>query len=133
MIELNQILHADCMDIMKDIPDKWFELAIVDPPYGIGEDGGKDRRNKSKHIKKNWDKKPNKDYFDELFRISINQVIFGANYFIENIYSSAGIFVGTKNYIILIFQTLNLSGHLLKEHPKYFNWQKMEEVGHPKH
>ena len=35
MIELNRIIHADCMDIMKDIPDKYFELAVVDPPYGI--------------------------------------------------------------------------------------------------
>lgn len=54
--------------------------------YGIGEHGGKDRRGKSKHIKKGWDDEvPNQDYFDELFRVSKNQIIWGANYMIDKI------------------------------------------------
>jgi site-specific DNA-methyltransferase (adenine-specific) len=87
MIKLNQIINADCMDIMKDIPDKYFELAIVDPPYGIGEDGLKNHSrgklaNSTKYIPKNWDNEtPNQNYFNELFRVSKNQIIWGGNYF----------------------------------------------------
>jgi site-specific DNA-methyltransferase (adenine-specific) len=94
MIELNQILHADCMDIMKDIPDKYFELAIVDPPYDIstishsrhGSTGsGKLKNrilNKSTKKFKDWDIKPDESYFTELFRVSKAQIIWGANNYI---------------------------------------------------
>lgn len=76
----------DCMDFMRDIPDKSYDLAIVDPEYGIGESGGKNRRGKSKHKKKKWDDKPaGLDYFNELFRVSKNQIIWGANYFVDKI------------------------------------------------
>jgi len=79
--KLNQIVLADCMDIMRDIPDKYFELAIVDPPYGIGITKNKRLVNNSLS---NWDNKiPDKHYFNELFRISQNQIIWGGNYFIE--------------------------------------------------
>ena len=77
LIELNRIIHADCMDIMKDIPDKFFELAIVDPPYGIGEDSDKikeynktsskswENRKPKEYAKKNWDNStPDKNYFN---------------------------------------------------------------------
>ena len=65
----------DCMQGMKEFPDKYFDLAIVDPPYGINMDGGKiggDNLGKAKdYKKKNWDAKaPEKEYFDELFRVS---------------------------------------------------------------
>lgn len=95
MIEMNQIINADCMDILKDIPDKYFELAIVDPPYSelCNLHGGQDRKYgwsnifiENKHLK--WNKKPDKKYFDELFRISKNQIIWGGNYFINYLYPS---------------------------------------------
>ena len=71
----------DCMEAMKQFPDKYFELAIVDPPYGIGIS---DNPVRQMHEKKGWDKcVPNKAYFDELFRVSQNQIIWGANHFIE--------------------------------------------------
>lgn len=100
MVELNKILHADCMDIMRDIPDKYFELAVVDPPYGIGFDNGivtseyrgvkqKNGRKlivkQSQYYGKTWDKVPDEKYFEELFRISKNQIIWGANHFISKI------------------------------------------------
>jgi len=89
---LNQIIHADCMDVMKDIPDKYFELAIVDPPYGIadnpsrhgGSGAGKLKNrilNKSAKKFKGWDISPTKEYFVELKRVSVNQLIWGGNYF----------------------------------------------------
>jgi site-specific DNA-methyltransferase (adenine-specific) len=76
------LYHADCMELMKQTPDNYFDLAIVDPPYGIGRDGGETGKNWKLYIKKGWDsKKPTKEYFDELFRISKNQSVWGANYF----------------------------------------------------
>lgn len=81
----------DNMELMARYPDNYFELAIVDPEYGIGEDGGDKMRNtkgvKSPiYKKKNWDNKPSSiEYFKELKRVSKNQIIWGANHFIENI------------------------------------------------
>lgn len=76
------MFNQDCMTAMKAMPDKAYDLAIVDPPYGIGEDGGKDRRGKSKHKRKNWDSMiPERDYFIQLYRVSRNAIIWGANYF----------------------------------------------------
>ena len=82
-------INADCMEGMKEFPDKYFVLAIVDPPYGLldagAQTGGekgimKDRAYKMEKIKK-WDKAPKQEYFDELFRVSKNQIIWGGNYF----------------------------------------------------
>jgi site-specific DNA-methyltransferase (adenine-specific) len=79
------------MEGMARYPDKYFDLAIVDPPYGIGEDGGKNHsRGKATkptmYTAKNWDSSaPKKEYFDELLRVSKNTIIWGANHFIENI------------------------------------------------
>ncbi len=80
----------DCMEYMKQCEDNQFDLAIVDPPYGIGESGGKfrDRKGGGHRVlkRKNWDKEPpQKEYFTELFRVSKNQIIWGANHFIERI------------------------------------------------
>ena len=84
MIKLNSFLNMDCMDGMKEFPDKYFELAIVDPPYGIGEKfkgGATGKMNFNEIVNKDWDKAPSKAYFDELFRVSRNQIIWGGNYF----------------------------------------------------
>lgn len=80
----------DCMEAMKEMPDKAFDLAIVDPPYGIGmSKGGMVSVIPNKSIntvfdKKDWDdKKPTQEYFDELIRVSERQVIWGGNYFLD--------------------------------------------------
>ena len=74
-----QITNEDNMELMKRYPDKYFDLAIVDPPYGIGISNNPVRQ---KHKKKNWDNEiPNEEYFNELFRVSKNQIIWGGNYF----------------------------------------------------
>lgn len=80
----------DCMQGMKEFPDKYFDLTIVDPPYGIGENGDKNHTRgkiaKSKDYKAfagNDLKPPEKEYFEELFRVSKNQIIWGANHFIH--------------------------------------------------
>ena len=84
----NTILNMDCLDFMREVPDNYFDLCCCDPPYGIGISGsvgGGSHRGKVKECKKcDWDNEiPKKEYFDEIFRISKNQIIFGGNYFIE--------------------------------------------------
>ena len=84
MLELNRIYNMDCMEAMKQIPDKYFELAIVDPPYGQFNDDKRGHQGGG-HAKKykygKWDIAPSKEYFEELFRVSKNQIIWGGNYF----------------------------------------------------
>jgi site-specific DNA-methyltransferase (adenine-specific) len=74
------VTNEDNMELMKRYPDNYFDLAIVDPPYGIG--AGKMRMNNNNHTFKHWDSEPpNQEYFNELFRVSKNQIIWGGNYF----------------------------------------------------
>ena len=84
-----QLLNMDCMEYMKDLPDKAFDLAIVDPPYGIGVNVSMGRRAGQPHS--GYHKfaggdasAPEPEYFDELRRVSGDQVIWGANHFIDN-------------------------------------------------
>jgi site-specific DNA-methyltransferase (adenine-specific) len=78
------VYNCDNMEFMKNIPDNYYDLAIVDPPYGIGDKfkGGKNGSvNFNEIVNKDWDKIPSKKYFKELFRVSKNQIIWGGNYF----------------------------------------------------
>jgi site-specific DNA-methyltransferase (adenine-specific) len=84
------ITNEDNMALMARYPDNYFDLAIVDPPYGIGIDGQKKninknpKHNRKEHSKKSWDSSiPTKEYFEELFRVSANQIVWGGNYFTE--------------------------------------------------
>lgn len=86
----NKIINADCMDILKQFPDKCIDLVLTDPPYGICIDGQKEKlcnnpkHNRKQHDFKGWDKSiPPKEVFDEMFRVSKNVIIWGANYFNE--------------------------------------------------
>ena len=82
--------NMDCMDGMKEFPDGYFDLAIVDPPYVIGENGDKNHTRSNLAKAKDYKsfsgmdiKPPNEKYFNELFRVSKNQIIWGANHFIS--------------------------------------------------
>jgi len=85
------ITNEDNMLMMARYPDNYFDLAIVDPPYGIGMDKSRNSNKGNKagfkiYHETNWDEfAPKKDYFDELIRVSKNQVIWGANHFISKI------------------------------------------------
>ena len=74
-------LHlGDCLEAMKEMPDNTYDLAIVDPPYGIGD--FRNSKSKKHHKKIDWNKNiPSKEYFDELKRVSKNKIIFGVNYY----------------------------------------------------
>lgn len=79
-----EFLNCDCMEYMAGLPDNAFDLAIVDPPYGINinMNMGRKKGELKKHDNKKWDSKtPNSEYFEELFRISKFQIIWGGNYF----------------------------------------------------
>lgn len=89
------------MEYMQNCPDKSFDLAIVDPPYGLGIDGQKEQKSKNPkhsrkyHKRKNWDDAtPDEMYFIELERVTKNQIIWGGNYFVEHLHK------GTKGWII---------------------------------
>lgn len=82
---MNLAYNMDCMEAMRHMPDKCFDLAVVDPPYGISINHNMGRRKgdkPSEYKKVDWDNAPpEEEYFDQLFRISKNQIIWGANYF----------------------------------------------------
>jgi site-specific DNA-methyltransferase (adenine-specific) len=84
------LYNMDCMELLKNTEDNYYDLAIVDPPYGIGADKEKytpkdhtwNGKKKVGYTSKNWDlETPKKEYFDELFRISKKQIVWGGNYF----------------------------------------------------
>lgn len=78
-------LNIDCMEYMAGLADKAFDLAIVDPPYGIGANKEKPHNGWKDWGVKQWDNHaPDSDYFSELFRVSKHQIIWGANHFIES-------------------------------------------------
>lgn len=92
MIEKNQIILADCMDIMADMPDDYIDLAVVDVNYGIKQDGRNNHTRGKLAVSKNYVDKsrydndsPDVKYFNKLLRVSKNQIIFGANHFISKI------------------------------------------------
>lgn len=96
---MTEAFNEDCMVGMARYPDKHFDLAIVDPPYGIGEDWKK-RTRSDRPIKRRYDSNtykngqiPTAEYFEELFRVSKNQIIWGYNYFVEHL--------GPTNYLIV--------------------------------
>ena len=88
-MELNKIYNTDCLEFMKTLPDKCIDLVLTDPPYGIGAYkngtmGGGVLAKQSTFRPTDWDNAiPSKDIFDEIKRVSKNQIIFGGNYFVS--------------------------------------------------
>jgi len=96
------LIHGDCLQALKSYGDNYFDVAIVDPPYGIGIDGQKQsinlknpKANRKAHDFKGWDNEiPTAEYFAELERVSKNQIIWGANYFVNYLHK------GTKGWVV---------------------------------
>ena len=96
------IRNMDCMDLMREYPDNHFDLAVVDPPYGIGYDGANQSSGKNGgrkgHEWKGWDSAiPTAEYFAELVRVSKDQIIWGANYFTKHLKPSMGWLIWRKD------------------------------------
>lgn len=88
----SETYNMDCLEAMRQMADKSFSLAIVDPPYGIGEDGSNNHTRTKLAVAQNYkpysgnDKEPpSADFFYELWRVSVNQIVFGANHFISRL------------------------------------------------
>lgn len=122
------VYNEDCLIRMKKFKDKYFDLAIIDPPYGLDKklcNGGGKLKNTpmSKLYKdKNWDKLPNEEYWKQLFRISKNQIIFGANYFLDFLPSTRGFIVWDKKQFLttlseceLIWTSFNKPAKIIKK------------------
>lgn len=89
----NKVILCDCLDFMRTLPNNYADLAICDPPYGIGASEMTMGTGKNKRYSKgkNWDNKtPLLEYFIELFRVSKNQIIWGGNYFTDKLPISRG-------------------------------------------
>ena len=128
MLEVNQIYNADCLDILKDIPDNYFDLCLTDPPYGIGE-AKKNNASRGKlaiakdYGKKDWDNRiPQKEIFDEIFRVSKNQIIFGGNYFVEYLKNSSCWLVWDKNNFGNDFADCELAWTNFKSAVRKYKW-----------
>ena len=104
---INKIINADCLDILKQLPDKCVDLVLTDPPYGIDYGGqlikGEEYKTQTnKHGWRNfgngeWDKeRPSAEIFREMLRVSKNQIIWGGNYFADLLPASQGWFVWNK-------------------------------------
>ncbi len=98
------LYNCDCMELLKQTPDNYYSLALVDPPYGEGDlaDFTPRAKNTSKnkiHKNKSWNNSaPNKEYFNQLFRVSKNQIIWGANHYPNHLTSSRGWIFWDKLY-----------------------------------
>lgn len=86
MVPKSEVINGDCMDYLKDYPDNYFQLACVDPPYGIGANKMTLGNGKKKIYRggSDWDASiPTAEYWTELFRVSVNQIVWGGNYMTE--------------------------------------------------
>ena len=96
----SEVYLMDCIDGMKHYPDKYFDLACIDPPYGIGHSllSGEKRGSKfvrtERHV--DWDVLPTDEFWIELFRVSKNQIIWGGNYFLDNLPPTRGMIIWDK-------------------------------------
>lgn len=119
-----ELLHTDCMEFMAGLPDKAFDLAIVDPPYGIGMDGGKIGGSVcgkvTEFANKDWDGSvPPPEYFSELERVSRDRIIWGGNYF--DLPPCKGLIVWKKMDISNSFAPFEIAWTTF-EKPRMFDW-----------
>jgi site-specific DNA-methyltransferase (adenine-specific) len=123
-----QITNEDNMELMARYPDNYFDLAIVDPPYGTEQmwQNGGNTWGKRKEMKE-WEIRPNKEYFKELIRVSKNQIIWGGNYFIDYLQPTRCVIVWDK-----ITRNMWADGELawtsFNSNLKIFNYAKSDAV-----
>ena len=128
--KLNNFYNEDCLEAMKEIPDNYFDLAIVDPPYGIGAGKEKPHNGWKDYGIKEWDNNsPDKEYFDELFRVSKNQIIWGANHFISKLPINFSCFLiwdkGQRNFSLADGEMAWTS---FKSSARFFNYSRAKAL-----
>ena len=119
----------DCLDFMRKCPDNYFDLCCCDPPYGIGESAGKNKTRTGglaaakDYGNKDWDNAiPQKEYFEQILRVSKNQIIFGGNYFIEHLTNSPCWIVWDKNNGSNDFADCELAWTSFKSAVRKYKW-----------
>ena len=111
-----KLIHGDSLQALKCYADNHFDVAIVDPPYGIDEKMHRSSHGKvgggefEKYSQKRWDKQtPTQEYFDELRRVSKNQIIWGGNYFLDYLPSTRGIICWDKEKYVPNFSAWEMA------------------------
>ena len=128
---ISKVTNEDCMEGMARYPDKYFDLAIVDPPYGIGDFRTQESKKKNKDI--SWNNEtPTKQYFDELKRVSKNQIIWGVNYYAKFI-DSVGRIVhdktgGGKRNSMPTMSDCDIASHSFGTNMKIFHFVSIGNV-----
>lgn len=124
---MNKVHLADCMDIMRNMPNKSVDLCIVDPPYNVGAAGGSHGQKKGKSrrelkIYANHNITPGEEYFTQLFRISKNQIVWGFNYYPQYLYHSGAVVWRKKNYNAGILSDCELAWQSLNKLVRLFDF-----------
>lgn len=131
MLELNSLYHMDCMEGMTAFPDKYFDLAIVDPPYGIERFKNTQPLRLSKYgqLSTANDLKPDKAYFDELFRVSKNQIVWGYNHLSDMLPPTKEYLCWYKHQPVPTYGDCELAWTSLTKTPKVFDYPFFGSVG----
>ena len=124
----SHVYQMDCMELMRQTPDKYYDLGVVDPPYGLGMEtvsipSEKNTNSQQKFYKdlksKRWDDNtPNKEYFDELKRVSKNQIVWGGNYMAEHLGNTKCIIIWDKMTYIPTMSQFEFAFCSFNKHPK---------------
>ena len=127
------MMNGDCMEYMASLPDNAYELAIVDPPYGIGErlsrGAGKLKNSALQNMNSEWDIAPDESYFTELERVAKNRIIWGANYF--NMKPSRGIICWDKKQFMPTFSRWEMAWTSFDKPAKMYENTGNEKRIHP--
>lgn len=121
----------DNMEMMARYPDKYFDLAIVDPPYGINAEQGTNRASRKMFSDKvyGWDSSiPGSDYFNELRRVSIHQIIWGGNYFLNHLGNTRGFVIWDKLNPDRCFADCEFAWSSIDGVARIFNTTRVQEL-----
>jgi len=126
---INKIICGDCLEVMKEMPDKCVDLVLTDPPYGINENpyrvANRGKLAKTRYYGEwDWDKERiEKKHFDEIFRISKNQIIFGGNYYLDYLHPTSCFIVWDKDNFGNDFADCELAWTSFKSAVRIFKWR----------
>lgn len=138
--EMINLYNGDCLEAMREMKDNEFDLAIVDPPYGMkelgaqtGGKGGMEHLAYHNGSIDKWDSSPDQEYFDEIRRVSKNQIIWGGNYFTNRIPESREWICWDKKQFMPTFSRFELAWTSFKGVMKMFEYRHfaVEEKVHP--
>lgn len=127
---MNVAYNVDCMEYMKNVPDKYFDLAVVDPPYGIEKGFQENSRiRKYGQMETVNDRKPTAEYFEQLFRVSKNQIIWGYNHLSDMLPFTKEFVFWYKHNPVVSYSDGELAWTSFKKTAKCFDYPFFGSVG----